>query len=338
MYGMAGLLPTTNALSTLLGSGGMVPYAGMPSPVLGGMVASQPHKWFYVIRRFGLLLENLRITAVQAEDGHTKQAGVRACLNRNYWGNASETANSLLIGSWGKLTRVRPSRDVDILFLLPPQVYHQYQARIGNRQSQLLQEVKAVLSQTYGETTMRGDGQVVVVPFKTIPIEIAPGFRCQDGSIIICDANDGGRYITSTAEAEAADLTAADMAFNGNARALVRMMKQWQRERNVPLKSFQLERLAIEFLRGWSNSMQSLFWYDWMVRDFFAYLIARANGAIIMPGTGEIVALGNDWLTRAQTSYNDAIQACIHEEANRNILAGEAWQKIFGTPVPLQVA
>jgi hypothetical protein len=56
-----------------------------------------------------------------------------------------------------------------------------------------------------------------------------------------------------------------------------------------------------------------------------------------MPGTAEIVALGNDWLSRAQTAYNDAIKACIHEESNRDILAGEAWQKIFGTTVPRQV-
>jgi hypothetical protein len=337
---MAGLIPTTNAFPGLLGGGGLAPYPSAFSTLLGSAPAAsqvQPSKWYYVTRRFSRLLENLQITVEQAEDGNTKQAGVRACLNRNYWGSSSETANSLLIGSWGKLTRVRPSRDVDILFLLPPQIYHQYQGRTGNRQSQLLQEVRGVLAQTYSQTTMRGDGQVVVIPFNTIPIEIAPGFRCQDGSIIICDSNNGGRYMTSTAEAEAAELTAADAAFNGNARALVRMLKQWQRERNVPLESFQFERLAIEFLRGWSNNTRGLFWYDWMVRDFFAHLIGRANGMVVMPGTAEIVALGNDWLSRAQTAYNDAIKACIHEESNRDILAGEAWQKIFGTTVPRQV-
>ena len=153
----------------------------------------------------------------------------------------------MLIGSWGKLTRVRPSRDVDILFLLPPQIYHQYQARTGNRQSQLLQEVRGVLAQTYGQTTMRGDGQVVVIPFNTIPIEIAPGFRCQDGSIIICDSNNGGRYRTSTAEAEAAELIAADTAFNGNARALVRMLKQWQRERTCRSNPFSLSGWRLNF-------------------------------------------------------------------------------------------
>ena len=46
-------------------------------------------------------------------------------------GTPSEAANSLLIGSWGKRTQVRPPRDVDILFLLPSDVYHRFQQREG---------------------------------------------------------------------------------------------------------------------------------------------------------------------------------------------------------------
>jgi len=185
---------------------------------------------------------------------------------------------------------------------------------------------------------MRADGQVVLVPFNSTAIEVAIGFRCTDGSIIICDTNDGGRYKTSTAEAEAIELNAIDTKYNGNARALIRMMKQWQRERNVPLKSFQIERLAIEFIQTWSWSYHDVFWYDWMVRDFFAYLIRRANGNVIMPGTGESVALGDDWLSRAQTAHRSAVAACDHEHGNCEFLAGGAWQEIFGTFIPMSVS
>ena len=137
--------------------------------------------------RFRTFLGNLAITPPQREDGNTKHAGVRACLNRHYYGTSSETANSLLIGSWGKGTQVRPSRDIDILFLLPASVWQQYEQRGDNKQSQLLQEVKNVLTAAYSQTTMRGDGQVIFIPFNTMPIELSPGFRCQDGKIIICD-------------------------------------------------------------------------------------------------------------------------------------------------------
>jgi hypothetical protein len=321
--------PPTSPFNTLLGQ----PY----SPALS--LLSQPAplvlNWQHVRGRFKAFINNLAITPAQREDGETKQAGVRACLNRHYYGHSSETANSLLMGSWGKATRVRPSRDVDILFLLPDAEFWRFQARSGNRQSDLLQEVKNALLGTYPQTSMRGDGQVVVIPFNQTPVEVAPGFRCTDGSILVCDAKDGGRYTISTAVAEEASLAASDTYCIGNTRALARMMKQWQREQNVPLKSFQLERLAVEFLANWPNNQRDHFWYDWMIRDFFAYLIGRANTYVYMPGTNEAVWLGNDWLFKAQTAYKHALTACDYEYSNYQVHAGEEWQKIFGSPVPL---
>jgi hypothetical protein len=302
-----------------------------------GQAVIPSHRWFYLTLRFNQFLANLTITEWQREDGQTKQANIRDCLNQYYWGVSSETANSMLIGSWGKRTQVRPSRDIDILFLLPSEVYHRFQTRGNNRQSQLLQEVKGVLSARYSQTALRGDGQVVSIPFNTIPIEIVPGFRCQDGSIIICDTNDGGNYKTSTAEAEENDLTASDMNCNFNSRALARILKCWQRERSVGLKSFQLERLAVEFLSTWPYRLQSVFYYDWMIRDFLEYLIGRANSTLFMPGTGEAIFLGSDWLSCAQSSHRSAIAACSFEYDNLDIPAGQEWQKLFGNSIPVSV-
>ena len=347
---LANLLSGQNNVSglpapTLLGSGLVQPLSPFPfcQPIPGaqllGLVKQEPTPmWVYVRRRFTQLLGNLNITVGQRQDGDTKQGGVRACLNRHYWNEQSITAHSFLIGSWGKRTQVRPSRDVDILFLLPNEVYHQYQARQGNRQSQLLQEVRGVLAVTYPATTMRADGQVIVIPFNQTPVELSPGFLCADGSsIIVCDAHDEGSYKLSTAIAEAQELEAHDKKWNGNVRALARMMKRWQKERNVPLKSFQLERLAIEFLSQWPNSHHDVFWYDWMVRDFLAFLIGRTNTWIVMPGTGEQVWLGNDWLSRARTAYGFAISACDNERDNYETLAGRDWQELFGAAVNISV-
>jgi hypothetical protein len=302
-----------------------------------GLAPAKPIlNWLYVTQRFSQLLENLKITPDQQKDGQTKHSGVSACLNQHYWNFQSETANCVLIGSWGKLSRVRPSRDVDLIFLLPYDVYHRFQAREGNKQSQLLQEVKGVLATKYNRTSsIKADGQVIVVPFNQTPIEIAPGFRCQDGSIIICDTNQGGRYKFSTAEPEANELIASDKKWNGNTRALARLLKQWQREKNVPLKSFQLERLAIEFLESWPYSQYNIFWYDWMIRDFFAFLLGRKNTNIIMPGTREVIWLGSDWQSRVQAAYQHAINACIYEHANCNVLACNEWNEIFGAVVSM---
>jgi hypothetical protein len=49
---------------------------------------------------------------------------------------------------------------VDLYFLLPVAVHGRFQADLWNRQSALLQEVKEVLTDTYPDTDMSGDGQV----------------------------------------------------------------------------------------------------------------------------------------------------------------------------------
>jgi hypothetical protein len=321
-----------------------LPYAQSLSTILGTPPPSTYRplsQWLYVIRRFTGLLETISLTRAQFIDGNTKQAGVRSCLNRHYYGISDEAANSLLIGSWGKQTRIggwyRPTPDVDILFLLPGHVYHRFDQRVGNRQSALLQEVKDVLTGTYSQTTMRGDGQVVLIPFGSTAVEVAPGFRCRDGSIVTCDTNNGGRYKTSTAETEALDLQISDQRSNGNTRALIRMLKQWKIERNVPLKAFQLERLVIAFLSQWSNYDRGVLFYDRMIRDFFAFLINRANTHIVMPGTSEYIWLGDDWLPRARTAHLKAVTACANETDNYNTQAGTDWQEIFGTAIAVEV-
>ena len=271
------------------------------------------------------------------DDGMTKQAGIRASLNRAYWSFSSETANSFLVGSWGKQTRVRPSGDIDLFFILPDAVWHRFEARLGNKQSQLLQEVKDVLGNTYSGTDIRGDGQVVVVPFATIPVEVVPAFRCADGRLIICDTNDNGRYKYADPLAEIAALEVADTAYNNNARTLIRLMKKWQQNCDVPIKAYQLERLMVDFLSTSPYSQNGRFWYDWLVRDFLAFLIGKANAYVCMPGTNEWIALGDAWLPAATRAFAAALLACTHEDANKEAAAGDKWQEIFGGAIPREV-
>jgi hypothetical protein len=293
-----------------------------------------PYNWYHVTPRFTRFLADLRVSEKHREAGLKKFNNVVGSLNRRYCEHSSETLNGIVIGSWGKHTQITPPRDVDALFLLPDHVYHRFQQRVGNRQSQLLQEVKDALFATNSRTEMRADRHVVIVPFDAVTVEVAVGFRCTDGSIIVCDSKGEGRYVTSTALAEAADIDASDLAWNGNTRALIRMVKCWQDNCNVPLKSFMIERLAQAFLVQWKHRLEGTFYYDWMVRDFFGYLISLGNGGwVAMPG-GEIVPLGDDWLSRAQTAYRNAINACQNERENYQWLAGEDWQKIFGSKIP----
>lgn len=290
--------------------------------------------WIGVRQRFTTFNAELALTPDQVEDGETKHHGVRKCLNRHYYDSSSETDNSFLIGSWGKDTRVRPPRDVDLYFVLPHSVYQKFENYSGNKQSALLQEVKGVLQATYSSTDMSGDGQVVLVKFNTINIEVVPVFLLTNGRYWVPHTHDGGFYKEADPNAELASISAADIVYNLNVRRLVRMLKAWQWWCDVPIKSFYIEILVPDFLQGCLWSKNDYFWYDWLLRDFFTFLKTKKNLIIFAPGTYELLYLGEDWFSKCETAEARAIKACDYERDDHVALAGEEWQKIFGPQIP----
>jgi len=291
-------------------------------------------KWIAVRHRFEQFHRNLSLTTLQIQDGLTKRAGVVDCLNRHYYASDSSTDNSFVIGSWGKDTATRPPRDVDLYFLLPVQVYYGYQDHSWNRQSSLLQEVKNVLGYTYPDTEMRGDGQVVVVRFESYSVEVVPAFQLTNGRYWICHTHNGGSYKETDPWAEVHHIETVDQATNRNLRPLIRMLKAWQQYCAVPIKSFQLELLAADFLGQSPWRLQNYFWFDWIIRDFFAYLYHCAHTFVVVPGTFETIRLGDEWQSRAELAYHRAEKACRYEKDNLVAAAGEEWQKIFGIQIP----
>lgn len=310
----------------------------LPNSILSSLLYSPSSMWIAVRRRFTQFDANLALTPAQRQDGFTKRNGVVSSLNRHYYESLSTTDNSFLIGSWGKGTATRPPRDVDIYFVLPVSVYYRFQSYVGNRQSALLQEVKTVLAATYPDTDMRGDGQVILVRFGSYNVEVVPAFLLQNGRYCICDTHNRGSYKQTDPWAELHHIDATDQANNRNLRPLIRMLKAWQRNCSVPLKSFQLELLAADFLPASPWRLNDFFYFDWITRDFFAYLYHRANTFITVPGTLERIYLGNEWQSRALTAYNRAEKACEYEKLNLVEAAGEEWQKIFGQQIPWTVS
>ena len=290
--------------------------------------------WSGVTKRFRDFHQNLRLTQAQLDEGRAHHSGVRQSLNSHYYGITSNSANSFLFGSWGKFTKARPPRDIDLYYVLPYTVYQSFESVHNNRQSALLQQVKGVLQRTYPNTNLRGDGQVVVVGFNRMSVEVVPAFRLDSGQYWICDTHDGGRYKTTDPKEEINYIASIDKTYNGNLRALIMMTKAWQSYCNLPLKSFEIELVAADFIRKCSWGKNSYFWYDWIMRDFFAYLWRQANNAIVVPGTYEVIWLGDEWQSRARTAYDRAVKACNYERKDWITSAGLEWQKIFGPQIP----
>lgn len=296
-----------------------------------------PNSWTYVTRRFKSIQARLALKPSENEDADTKMRGVIASVNRAYR-DESCVGYHLLVGSWGKDTAIRPPTDVDVFCFLPDEVFHRFNRRLGNVQSQLLQEVREVLAARYSQTQIRGDGQVVVVGFNSVVIEVVPAFHAQGGGALICDTNDGGRWKHVHPIDEINQLDSTDNAFNGNVRKISRIAKQWKRHCNVPMKSFHIEQLVKEALAKMDWGSQHEFWFDWILRDLFLHMYGRAGGGFYMPGeTYEWIDFGDQWQSRALSAYDRACRACEYEYANLNLSAGAEWQKIFGPMIPEQV-
>jgi len=309
---------------------------GMEIPAAEPSLPASSPRWIAVRPRFTQFHQNLRVTEAQFKDADTKYSGVARSLSRAYYGDSS-VEHSFAIGSWAKQTATRPPRDVDLYFVLPVSVHERFQGNQWNRQSALLQEVRGVLSDTYPNTELNGDRQVVVVRFDSLNVEVVPAFPLQGGGYLICDTNNGGSYKRTDPHAEVSHIDAIDRTSNGNLRALICMAKAWQAECNVPIKSFQIDLVAANFIQQSPRRLDDYFWYDWLLRDFFAFLHGQSNRFVMVPGTLEAIPLGDAWKSRAESAYGRAAKACDYEDWNCVTLAGEEWQKIFGSAIPRSV-
>lgn len=311
-----------NALAPRNALCGLSPPAPVPLP---------PPGWALVERRFESLFQRIAVTDAAFQDGVTKASRITRALNRIYWPLGSAVPKGIIAGSWGKWTRIHPSADLDLLYVLPPEVYWRYEARTGNRQSDLLQEIKGHLAPTYPNTALRGDGQVLVVNCASITVEVVPVFDLPTGRFLSCDTHLGGSYKLIDPRAEFATLDVADQRSSGRVRRLVRLAKLWKRTSGADIPSFALELLAAEFMASWAHAEWD--WWDWMIQDFLAFMVGRANTWVHFPGTREAYWLGDSWRPRAERALHAAEIACGYEQVGWDDMAASSWSSVFGWKV-----
>lgn len=181
-----------------------------------------------VTKRFTTFLNNIRLTDAQVDAGKSRRESVVKAMNGHYWNSSSSTTNSRFVGSWGKFTRLRPPRDVDVLFVLPKSTYDRFEGLTGNKQSQLLQEIKGVLVKSFPNTAIKGDGPVVKVPFTSYDVELVPAFELTGGGYWVCMTDGGGYYKKADYDAENTVIKDSHEKSNEKTRELIRMMKRWQ--------------------------------------------------------------------------------------------------------------
>ena len=279
---------------------------------------------------------------IRTQDGGTISSRYKAItrrLNNEYWNTSSDVAHGLYLGSYGRNTAIQGISDLDVLFQLPPAVYQQYNNHTVNGQSSLLQAVKRSIEKTYSTTSIRADGQVILVPFTDgITFEVLPAFTNTNDSYTYPDANNGGRWRVTNPKPEIAAIRARNTATNGNLVLLCRMMRAWKRKWDVPISGLLIDTLAFQFIETWQYRDKSYFYFDYMCRDFFNFLANQDNNKTYWtaPGSGQHVYATGLFQWKATRCYNIAREAIDHEIATpkREWSAKQKWRDIFGTSFP----
>ncbi|HIF9443520.1 TPA: SMODS domain-containing nucleotidyltransferase [Photobacterium damselae] len=258
-------------------------------------------------------------------------------VNSDFRGLDSDTSYSLFVGSYGRGTDIFVS-DIDMIIQLPYEQYEKYNGYQTNGQSALLQAVRDSIKKTYSTTHISGDGQVVKLNFTDgICYEIVPAFINKDGeSFTYPDTNDGGKWKVTNPRAEIKEINAANNNWNKNLKRLCRMARAWKDKWDVPIGGLLIDTFAYNFLKQWEHKDKSFTYYDWMTRDFFAYLKDQDpdKNYWLAPGSSQYVWRKGKFEYKALRCYNIAVEALDYERDNMDASANLKWREIYGTKFP----
>ena len=260
-------------------------------------------------------------------------------LNIDFRSTESDTANSLYVGSYGRNTAIEGFSDLDMIYELPVALYHQYNGYQGNGQSALLQAVKTSIERTYSTTSIRADGQVILVPFTDgITFEVMPAFANQDDSFTFPNANSGGSWETTNPRPEILAIRNRNNGCNGNLVRLCRMARAWKNQWNVPVGGLLLDTFAYQFIENYEHRDKSYLYYDYMCRDFFKWMADQDESQEWWraPGSGQWVWGKSSFQYKAKRGYNISLEAIAHAIADpkREWSAKQKWREIFGSAFP----
>lgn len=257
-------------------------------------------------------------------------------LNADLRNLDSKTSYRFYVGSYGRSTAIPSVSDVDLLYELPFELYERFNGHAGNGQSALLALVRGSIQRTYPTTQVGGDGQVVVIQFDDgVKFEVLPAFYNKAGGYTFADSNNGGSWKACQPKQEMEAFSTRDSVCNGNLVELARMVRAWRDQNNVSMSGMLIDTLAYQFIDGWQYKDKSYVYYDWMTRDFFAFLAGQSTTQTYWsaPGSGSRV-YGSGFQYKARQAELRTKEAIAYQQNNHDYSARQLYRGIYGTVFP----
>lgn len=271
----------------------------------------------------------LRIKNEQRTSFAYRTSRITKAVNTWFRGIDNDSAYRFYVGSMGRGTAIPSVSDVDLLVELPASVYDQYNGYAGNKQSSFLSAVRSAIQTTYPNSSVSGDGQVVVINFSdNVTYEVLPAFLGNKGGYVFADSNNGGSWKSCWPKQEISAFAQRDASCNKNLVELSRMARAWRDTNNVPMNGMLIDTLAYQFINTWAHRQKSFLYYDFLTRDFFSYLASQnpQQSYWLAPGSNSYVWRKGSFEYKARQAELRAIEAIAHQMADENWSAKQKYR------------
>lgn len=285
--------------------------------------------------KFRLFLNNLRIDNQEVISGRCRE--ISRLINLQYWKMKSDTRNLHYLGSYGRETAIKGLSNINVLVLLPYNVYQHFDTRPGNGQEALLLEVRDKVRKSYPDTFINEE-KYLIVPFADgLKIEIIPGFNNpQKSHIIYPEVRGEGSWQSFNPIREIEVINEYNYNYGGKIRHLARMTRAWKVLHQVPIPGMLIDTLVMLFMDEWEGNQGSFAYYGEMVQDFMEYLAGRKKEQLhwYAKGSNRKIEREEDFGAFANVAFKKVKQALAFEYQGDGYNANQIWKETFGDNFP----
>ncbi|MGR7995071.1 CBASS oligonucleotide cyclase [Xanthobacter sp. ZOL 2024] len=279
--------------------------------------------------------QRLELSETERKDTIKRHTEVRELIRADF-----AVDRDFLTGSYGRSTKTKPLKDVDVFFVLGQKEKDKYRNKPS---SELLDAFVKTLRKTYGDDAVEPGRRCATVEFekntkdeegKVLSIDAVPAFDIGDCYEI--PDRILGQWIKTDPEIHAEQATTKNKELGGKWVPLVKMVKRWNRSAGKPIKpSFLIEVMMQELVDAPFTT------YPSEVRRFFAAALDGIGKSWLDPAgygppvsdqmTSELIAKAKDSVRQAEMKAAIAVR---YEQQGRQGDAIALWREIMGKYFP----
>lgn len=271
-------------------------------------------------------------------DISSSYGNITSRLNKDFWGTESDIFHRRQVGSYGRRTAIHGISDLDMVFELPWELYEQYRKHANNGPSALLQAVRTSLLTRYPKTKIKGDGQVVVLPFDKYVVEVLPAFIDQQaGGYRFGDSNDGGSWRVCKPVQEMTAVDERNTSTNRNYKHVCKMLRAWKNHQGVSIGGLLLDTLVYNFFSQDTSYDEATYakYGDLMISVFSFIGNLQHQEYWAAPGSGQRVYSNGKFQSKAKKAAAKCVDA---KTADTEARKAKLYREVFGRSFPATTA